>query len=574
VSDVDKGDIIVLLNKIGKLLEIKGESPFKSRAYFNAAALLETLSEDMGTLIEEDRLKDLKGIGNALNKKITEFYRTGRLEYYESLKKEYPESLLEILNVPGVGPKKVGTLYKQFGIKTVGELEYACIENRLTELPGFGEKTQKKILDGIKQYKKYQGRYLYSDAYGQAEMIIDHLNTLGCIDKLEIAGSLRRKKETIGDADILASSDKPNEVMDAFTTGKYVSDIIEKGDTKSSIYTGLGIQVDLRVIKPEEYPYALQHFTGSKEHNVALRHRVKRMGLKMNEYGLFKADGTNVPVSGEAGLYRAIGLEYIPPEMREDMGEIEAAADNNLPKLVTDKDIRGIIHVHTNYSDGKCSVEEMAYRARDLGYSYICITDHSQSAFYAGGLKPDEVLRQWEEIDKLNNKDFGIRIFKGIESDILPDGSLDYPEEILKGFDIVIGSVHSNFGMTEKDMTARVVKAINNKYLTILGHPTGRLLLSREGYSIDMQEVMEQAAKNKKIIEINASPYRLDMDWRLLKKGKEMGILFSICPDAHNLEGLEDMKYGVGIARKGWLEKDNLLNCMDADSILKKCKRE
>ncbi len=569
MSEVDKRDLIILLKNIGELLEIKGESPFKSRAYYNASNMLENLNEDIGELIDEDRLKDLKGIGDALNKKITEFYKTGRLQYYEDLKQEFPESLLDILNVPGVGPKKVGILYKQLGIKTVGELEYACIENRLVELPGFGEKTQKKILEGINQYKKYQGRYLYSDAYGQAEVIIRYLGSLKQIEKLEIAGSLRRKKEIIGDIDILAASTDPIPVMDAFTKAEFVRDIIALGDTKSSIYTDMGMQVDLRVVKPEEYPYALQHFTGSKEHNVSLRHRAKEMGLKMNEYGLFKEDGSNVPVADEGELYKAVGLEFIPPEMREDMGEIEAAAEDKLPKLITEEDLKGIIHVHTVYSDGSCTIEDMACRARDLGYSYICITDHSQSAFYAGGLKPDDVFRQWKEIDELNKRGIGIKIFKGIESDILTDGSLDYPEEILKNFDLVIGSVHSNFGMPEHDMTARIVNALNNRYLSIFGHPTGRLLLSREGYDMDMEEVMEEAAKNNKVIEINASPYRLDMDWRLLKKGKDMGIKFAICPDAHNLQGLDDMKYGVGAARKGWLEKDDVINCMDVGSIFR-----
>lgn len=566
---MDKNDIVTLLNKIGELLEIKGESPFKSRAYYNAARLLENLDEDIGELIEEDRLKDLKGIGDALNKKISEFYKTGRLKYYEDLKAEFPESLLELLNVPGVGPKKVGVLYKQLGIKTVGELEYACIENRLVELTGFGEKTQKKILDGINQYKKYQGRYLYSDAYGQAEKILNFLKPLEYISKLEIAGSLRRKKEIIGDIDILAASDEAGRVMEAFTKGGYVRDIISLGDTKSSVYTELGIQVDLRVVKPEEYPYALQHFTGSKEHNVSLRHRAKEMGYKMNEYGLFKEDGTNIWVEDESQLYKAIGLEFIPPEMREDMGEIEAAANNALPELVSEGDIRGVFHVHTVYSDGSCTIEEMADRAKELGYSYIGITDHSQSAFYARGLKPDDVLKQWNEIDELNKKGLGIQILKGIESDILPDGNLDYPEDILEGFDFVIGSVHSNFSMPEADMTARILKALDNPYLTILGHPTGRLLLSREGYKMDMEKIMEVAAKNKKVIEINANPYRLDMDWRLLKKGKEMGIKYAICPDAHNLLGLYDIIYGVGIARKGWLEKKEIINCMDAEEINK-----
>ncbi|TZE81213.1 DNA polymerase/3'-5' exonuclease PolX [Calorimonas adulescens] len=565
---MDKNQLIEILNKIGVLLEIKGENPFKSKAYYNAARTLENLDEDIESLIREDRLKDLKGIGDALNKKIIEYYTTGRIEYYESLKAELPESLLEIMNVPGIGPKKIGVLYRQLGIKNIGELEYACIENRLIELPGFGEKTQKKFLDGIMQYKKYQGKYLYSEAYGQAEEILSYLKSCKDIINIEVAGSLRRKREIIRDVDILVSSSKPQEVMDIFLNGPYVRETIAAGETKSSIYTRYGIQVDLRVIGPEEYPYALQYFTGSKEHNVAMRHRSKEMGLKMNEYGLFRGE-ENIQVKDEVELYKMLGLDFIPPELREDMGEIEAAANHSLPYLISDKDIKGIFHVHTIYSDGKATIEEIAYKAKELGYEYIGITDHSQSAFYAGGLKEEDLLRQWDEIDHLNEMIGGVKILKGIESDILIDGSLDYPEELLKRFDFIIGSVHSNFGLSEYNMTERIVKALQNPYLTILGHPTGRLLLSREGYKLDIKRVIDEAARNNKIIEINANPYRLDMDWRMLKIAKEKGVRFAIGPDAHNIEGLKDVKYGVGIARKGWLEPQDVINCMDMEDIIK-----
>ncbi|MFU0781691.1 MAG: DNA polymerase/3'-5' exonuclease PolX [Thermoanaerobacterium thermosaccharolyticum] len=565
---MDKKTVIDILNEIGLLLELKGENPFKSRAYYNAARTIEVLDDDIEKLIKEDRLKDIKGIGDALNKKLTELVTTGRLEYYDNLKASIPEGLFEMLKIPGLGPKKIKTLYDKLDIKTVGELEYACIENRLVELPGFGEKTQKKILEGIQFIKQFNGKHLFMDAYLEASSLKQYLMDSGLTIRCEIAGSLRRRKEIVKDIDILATCDNPEKLMDVFTKYEGIRDIVAKGETKTSIILKSGINVDLRVVKDEEYPYALHHFTGSKEHNTAMRHRARQMGIKMNEYGLFKGD-LLIKCRDEKEIFNNLNLSYIPPELRENMGEIEAAEKGLLPVLIDEKDIKGVFHVHTIYSDGANTLSEMVNAARDRGYKIIGITDHSKSAFYANGLKEEDVLRQLDEIDELNSKYSDIKILKGIESDILRDGSLDYDEDILKRFDFVIASVHSSFKMSKDDMTERIIKAIKNRYTKIIGHLTGRLLLARDGYDLDVYKVIDSAAEYGKIIEINASPYRLDMDWRYIKYAKEKGVKFAICPDAHRIEGLDDIKYGIGIARKGWLEAKDVINTYDFDELNK-----
>lgn len=563
---MDKKTIVEILNNIGLLLELSGENPFKSRAYYNAARTIEVLDEDIETLVKEDRLKDVKGIGDAINKKLIELITTGNLKYYEDLKASIPPGLIDMLKIPGLGPKKIKTLYDKLNITTIGELEYACIENRLIELPGFGEKTQKKILDGIQFIKQFSGQHLYAEAYNDAVNLKQYLIETGLTIRCEIAGSLRRKKEIVKDIDILATSDNPEKLMDLFVSYDDVRDVIAKGDTKTSLTLKSGINADLRVVKDEEFPYALHHFTGSKEHNTAMRHRAKQMGFKMNEYGLFYGDEL-IRCSTEEEVFNKLGLSYIPPELRENMGEIEAAEKGEIPLLIEENDIKGLFHIHTTYSDGANTLIEMVEAARKLGYKFIAITDHSKSAFYAGGLKEEDVLRQLEEIDELNNKYDDIVILKGIESDILPDGSLDYDESILEKFDLVIASIHSHFKMSKEDMTKRLINAIKNKYTKILGHPTGRLLLARDSYELDINEVIDAAAKYGKVIEINASPYRLDLDWRYIKYAKGKGIKFAICPDAHSIEGLGDAKYGIGIAQKGWLEAKDVINTYEIDEI-------
>jgi DNA polymerase (family 10) len=563
---MDKKTVIDILNEIGLLLELKGENPFKIRAYYNAARALETLDEDIEVLVKNNKLKEVKGIGEAINKKITELINTGRLEYYENLKASIPEGLIEMIKIPGLGPKKIKTLYDKLDIKTVGELEYACLENRLVELPGFGEKTQKKILEGIKFVKRFSNQHLFSEACLEANLLKQYLLKTGRVIRCEIAGSIRRKKEIVKDIDILATTNDPQKLMERFVEYDKTRDVIAKGDTKTSITLESGINADLRVVKDKEYPYALHHFTGSKEHNTAMRQRAKRMGIKMNEYGLFKGD-TLIKCQDEEEIFRKLNLSYIPPEIRENMGEIEAAEKGEIPVLVEEKDIKGIFHVHTNYSDGANTLTEMVNGARELGYKYIGITDHSKSARYAHGLKEEDILRQFDEIDRFNEKYTDIKILKGIESDILKDGSLDYEEDLLKQFDFVIASVHSNFKMSKEEMTERIIKAVKNEYTTILGHLTGRLLLSRDGYDLDVYKVIDACAEYDKIIEINSNPHRLDIDWRYIKYAKEKGVKLAICPDAHRVEGLLDVKYGVGIARKGWLEAKDVINTYDVDQV-------
>lgn len=557
---MDKAKVVEVLNEIALLLRLKGDSTFRIRAYENGARVIEFLEEDLHTVVQEKRLNQIKGIGKALEQNIEELVTTGSSAYHKELMEEFPETLFELFKVPGLGPKKVQTLYDKLGITNLGELEYACLENRLLILPGFGEKTQQNILQGIADLKHYQSNFLYSEARSIAERIVEEMLKQPGVTTAHAAGSLRRRKEIVGDIDILASSLWPVSLMDWFTSLDYVDTVTGKGETKSSVKLTNGMNADLRVVSPEQYPYALHHFTGSKEHNTAMRHIARSRGIRMNEYGLFEVeDETLIPCKDEEEIFRFFGMDYIPPELREDLGEIQAAMEGNLPKLVGAEDIRGILHVHTTYSDGRSTLKEMADEAIRLGYDYIGISDHSQSAYYANGLSPEDIKKQHEEIDELNQLyDGEIRILKGIESDILPDGDLDYPDEILDTFDFVIASVHSGFSMDRDTMTERLLAAMDNPYTTILGHPTGRLLLSREGYPLDMEAILEGAAKRGVAIEINANPHRLDLDWRWCRKAKELGVLLAICPDAHDIDGLSHISYGINIARKGWLTADDI----------------
>jgi len=558
-----------MLEEIGVFLEMKGENPFKSRAYYNAARVVEMMGEEeLKKLVRANTLKEVKGIGAALNDKIKVFVLTGSLPYYEELKASIPGGLFEILKVPGLGPRKVSALYEALDITTLAELEYACRENRLVNLKGFGPKTQVNILEGIEFIRRGQGRYFYSEARRIADELLVEIRKFPELGEISLAGSIRRCREIVKDIDIVASAAEPEKVTSFYASLPSAAEIIGLGETKATVQLQEGINADLRVVKPGEFPYALHHFTGSKEHNTALRQRAKNMGLKINEYGLFRGEEL-VVCRDESEFFSALGLAYIPPELRENNGEIEAAESGTLPTLVEAGDIRGIFHVHTTYSDGLDSVEEMVLACREAGYEYVGISDHSQSAFYAGGLKADDLARQLEEIETLRKKYPDIAILSGVESDIRAEGSLDYSDQVLEKLDFVIASVHSGLKMEQSKITERVLRAINNPLVTMLGHPTNRLLLGRDNSPLDLEKVFIAAQENKVILELNANPARLDLDWRYLKKVRDMNLLVSINPDAHQVESFADTQFGVAIARKGWLEKRNVFNTLSRDEVEK-----
>jgi DNA polymerase (family X) len=565
---VDKKAASAMLEEIGILLEMKGESAFRSLAYIKAARALRAQPGELDEIIRDTDLKGIRGIGESIRSKILEIYETGRCRYYEEIKKSMPPGIVQLLRVPSLGPKKAKVLYETLKIASIGELEYACNENRLIDLPGFGARTQQKILDNIAFLQKHAEQYLYSFASSEARMLYAPLKKSRKVIRIEIGGSIRRKKEVIKDIDIVASSRDPEGVIGLFTKLPAVEHVVAAGDTKASVTLASGIAADLRVVTEEQFPYALQYFTGNQDHNVRLRGIAKKMGLKLNEYGLFRTDDNSlVKCAEEADIYRALGLDYVPPELREDMGEVEAAQQGTLPVLIEERDVRGLFHMHTRYSDGKDEIFEIAQAAKRHGYSYVGITDHSQVAAYANGMKVSDLFAQQEDIDKVNSEVKGVRVFKGAEVDILPDGSLDYPDEILDMLDFTVCSIHSKFNMTEEEATKRVIKAMENPRLTILGHPTGRLLLGRSGYPLNMKKVIDAAARLNVAIELNAHPQRLDIDWREMKYAKSRGVKIAISPDAHNLGGFDDMAYGIGIARKGWLEKGDVLNSLSADEV-------
>ncbi|MDT8394859.1 MAG: DNA polymerase/3'-5' exonuclease PolX [bacterium] len=562
---MDKKAVSNALEEAAVLMELAGDNPFRIRAYHNASRIVRAFAGDLAEAVTDGSIRSVKGIGTNIAAHIAELLGSDDPPFLLELRSRFPEGVLELLRIPGLGPKKIRVLMDELDVTSVGELEYACGENRLLTLPGFGAKTQENILKGIAGLIAYAGRYLADTVQPQADAIVEALRKVKGTRQVEVAGSLRRRKEIVKDIDLVASG-KSEPLMDAVAAHELAGEVTARGDTRLTARLRSGVNLDLRVVPPESFPYAWQHFTGSKEHNIALRERARKMDLKSNEYGLFDGE-KNVPCRDEAAIYERLGLAFIPPELREEMGEIPAAGAGTLPVLVEPGDIRGALHMHTVASDGTATLEEMVAAARDLGLSYIGVTEHSQSARYARGLEPGRVKQEFAVIDKINDKNEGFVVYKGIESDILPDGSLDYPEEILASFDFVIGSVHSSFTMKEEQMTDRICRALENPWLDILGHPTGRLLLAREPYAVDMDRVLECAAKNGKSIELNAHPYRLDIDWRLLPRAKELGIKIAICPDAHSTAELAYTFYGLGAARKGWLEKGDVLNCLSAEEL-------
>jgi DNA polymerase (family 10) len=563
-----KNEIADVLTQIGTLLELKGENPFKVRAYQSGARALEAIEEvELARLIAAEELKSVKGIGDALAQKITELHTTGRLVFFEKLQASVEPGLVELLQIPGLGPKKIRALHTQLGITDIAGLAQACQEGRVAQLAGFGEKTQVNLLAGIKNREAYGRRHLWWDAAEIAAPILAGLRQLPAVRRAEAAGSLRRGMETVGDLDFIVAADEVGPVVQWFVAQPGVKEVTAQGETKASVRFESGLQADLRLVPEAQFAFALHHFTGSKDHNVHMRQRALARGLSLSEWGLTPVaaggagEGTTAPaVSTETELFAALGLHPIPPELREGLGEIEAAEKAPLPRLVEESDLRGAFHNHTTASDGGNTLAEMAAAAEALGWEYLGIADHSKSSFQAKGLHEDRLLRQVAEIRALNaSRRFKTRIFAGTECDILADGRLDFEEAVLAQLDYVVVSVHNAFAQDEATMTARIVRAIEHPRTTMLGHATGRLLLRREGYRVDLARVIDAALAHRVVIELNANPWRLDLDWRYWRKAAARGLLCAINPDAHDTAGLGYVRAGINAARKGWLTPENIL---------------
>jgi len=575
---MDKNQVASILEEVATLMALQENSnTFEVRAYENAARAVSALDGNIEQLTHEGKLKGTPGLGSTMIKRIEEIVDSGHLMWLDELRAKTPEVKLAMMRIPGVGPKKINAIYEQLHVNSIAELEEACKDDRVAHLPGFGKKTQDKILQGIAFLAQHSGRFLYPVAEAEAERIREALLTLPEIVRLQVGGSLRRKRETVKDIDMVASvadtagDDVRRKIMDFFTGQPSVEAITGKGETKSSVVLQSGIAMDLRVVNDSQFPYTLHHFSGSKEHHIALRRRALAMNMTINDYGLFRGKEPNlelIPCKTEADMYAALGMDYIEPELREDMGEIEAAAQHRLPTLVTASDIRGILHAHSTWSDGHNTISEMAQACIERGYSYLGITDHSKVAAYAGGLSEDDLRRQSDEIDRLNEEFAGrLHILKGSECDILKDGTLDYADDVLARLDFVVASIHSIFNLPPEEQTQRMLRAIANPYVSIIGHPTGRILLGRSGYELDVEAIVDAAAKNGVCIEINAHPSRLDLDWRFVRRARDKGMKIPVDPDAHSLDGLDVMRYGIGIARKAWLRASDVLNTLDVTAL-------
>lgn len=572
-----KNEIADVLTDIATLLELQGENPFKVRAYQTGARALEAIEEsELARLVEADELESVKGIGAALAQKIGELRRTGKLGFFDKLKASVEPGLVAMLEIPGLGPKKIRALHDRLGIASIAALTKACQEGRVAELEGFGAKTQEKILAGIRNREAYGRRHLWWDAWAIAEPIVQGLRVLPQVQRAEAAGSLRRGLETVGDIDFIVAASDVAPVVDWFVALPGVKEVTAKGETKASVRFESGLQADLRIVPGAQFAFALHHFTGSKDHNVQLRQRALARGLSLSEWGLVPAEGEgtakekvehlkgrkaeNIQVDSETELFAALGLHFIPPELREGLGEIEAAERGELPRLIEATDVRGAFHNHTTESDGRNTLAEMTAAAGALGWEYLGIADHSKASFQANGLDEARLRRQVAEIRALNaSKRFKTHVFAGVECDILADGRLDLDDATLALLDYVVVSVHNAFAQDEATMTARIVRAIEHPAATMLGHATGRLLLRREGYHVDLARVIDAAIAHGVVIELNASPWRLDLDWRQWRKAAERGLLCAINPDAHDTAGLQHVAAGVNIARKGGLTREQVL---------------
>ena len=565
---MDNREVAEILEEMATLMELNGEGGFRIRAYTNAARGIESLREPVATLAAEGKLDSVRGIGKGLAGRITGLVETGRLPGLEELKASVPEGLMEMTEVPGLGAKRVRAIYEKLGIVDIDALSRACDSGELEAMSGFGRKTADRIAHGIQYMQKHRGQFLCHNAREEAEAIRAFLEDQA--DRLAVAGTIRRRTETNKDVDLVASTKDPDGLAGAFVRYGEVEEVVEKGEARLSVMLQSGMSANLWMVHDEAFPCALHHLTGSEAHVARVRDRAKERGLKLNEHGLFDGD-RRIPCEDEAALFGALGLSEIPPELREGEDEVRLAGCGALPRLVSRADLIGTLHVHTRHSDGRADVMEMASAAAGLGYGYIAICDHSKAAAYANGLTEERVRAQWEEIDSVNAELQDIRVLKGIEVDILGDGRLDFEDEFLAQFDVVVASVHSRFGMTESEATERIVRAVQNTHVHILGHPTGRLLLSREGYPLDHRAVIDAAAEANTAIELNANPRRLDMDWRHIGYAREKGVKIAINTDAHSVEGLEQMAHGLGVGRKGGLTPADVLNAMPVDNFLAWC---
>lgn len=568
--------IVTILNQIALILEIKGENAFKIRAYKNGSEIIENYGDDIIQITKDGKLGELKGIGKALASKIEEIVETGKLSYLDELKLEFPDTFFDLFEISNLGPKKIKKLYDNLQIDSIDKLEASCKNNEISKISGFGKKSVEAILESIAFRKSNSKFFRTGDIAPIAESILEFLRQLPQTSQAEIAGSYRRGKEIVHDIDFIVATKLPVEIINEFTKMPEVAQVISKGKTKSSVRLNNGLQCDLRAVKNSEFPFALNYFTGSKAHNVKMRSLAIKNGYSLNEYALNSKTKTNEDViNDESDLYKALGLSFIHPALREDQGEVEAAKDASLPNLIQIENLKGTFHNHTTASDGKNSLSEMAEAATDLGLQYLGISDHSKSSVQANGLSDEELLQQVKEIKDFNDRNNNeLTIFSGVECDILKDGSLDYNESVLSQLDYCIASVHSSFSLTENEMTKRVIKAIESPHVTMIGHLTGRLLLLRKPYDINVSKIIDACAKNNTIIEINANPRRLDMDWRWWKKAKDKGVKCSINPDAHKIEHFQYLHFGVKIAQKGWLESSDVVNCLPINEIKKLLKQK
>lgn len=581
---MDKDQVAEILLSIGTLLELKGENPFKTRAYGNAARAIEATSEPLTKLIAENRLRDINGIGEALQKKIAELVTTGKLGYYEDLKASVPPGLVAMMEIPGVGPKKIKAIYDQLHITSVEELEKACQDGRVARLKGFGEKTAVNICEGINRRRSFASRHLLGEVLLIAEEILDDLRAHPDVTRCSEAGSLRRRKEIIGDIDLLASSRQPADVIDFFTKRPGILNVIAKGETKASVLLAGGIQSDLRVITDAEFPFALMYFTGNKEHNIIMRQRAIQRGLRLNEYGLFRSKEETrdpkllVKCNTEEEIFQQLGLHYVPPECREDTGEFALAEKQAFPRLIEWSDLKGSLHNHSTWSDGRMTLEQIAKAMRELGLAYWAITDHSRSSIQANGLDPARLRQEIKEVKALNEKlaDEGtdFRLLTGTEVDILAEGRLDFPDDLLAELDVVVASAHQRLALDEAENTKRIIRAAENKYVHILGHLTGRLLLDRDPQKMNVREIIDACAANGTWIELNATPDRLDMDWRHWQYAKSKGVKCVINCDAHRFEHAGFLRLGADVARKGWLTKDDVINTLPLPKLMKELKKK